>query len=57
MIYQYQFRHNSEIIGQAWRWAVANIGHGGDKWYYSGNQVFHFRDECDYMMFLLRWAS
>lgn len=57
MIYQYRFSHDSETIGQAWRWALANIGHGSDRWYYSGDLVFHFREECDYIMFLLRWAS
>ena len=56
MIYQYRFSRDSDTIGQAWRWAVDNIGTDG-RWYYDGDFVFHFREECDYTLFLLRWAS
>lgn len=35
-------------------WCHETLGYS--EYYYDGEGVFKFREECDYMMFLLRWS-
>jgi hypothetical protein len=58
MIYSWQYNGvapwNDLVV-----WCIGNLYHGGHyepNWYINQKDTFYFKDEKEYMLFLLRWS-
>ena len=58
MVYSWQYNGvapwNDIVV-----WCMQNLYHGGHyepNWYTNKKETFYFKDENEYMLFLLRWS-